>query len=87
LGSPRDGSLFVSPETRARMSEGLKRYYAAHTSKALGTKVSKRSDDTPVFLSGFWFPSRRACIQALRLSASTYHRRLKLQIKNKRKVF
>lgn len=37
--------------------------------------VNKRSDDNPVFVSGFWFPSKRFAIKALGITINTYNYR------------
>ena len=42
-----------------------------------GHAVVSRSDDTPVYVSGFWFPSVRYATRATGLPRSTIHRRMK----------
>lgn len=36
-----------------------------------GYKIRKRTDDTPLYLKGFWFPSLRACSESLGVSKTT----------------
>jgi len=40
-----------------------------------GHKVASRSDDEPVFVSGFWFPNRRVALASLGMAAVTFHNR------------
>lgn len=38
-----------------------------------GSEIPVRSDDAPIYVSGFWFPNRRICLKTLNVSASTLH--------------
>lgn len=38
-----------------------------------GSEIRKRIDDTPMYVSGFWFPNRRVCMRTYSVSASTLH--------------
>lgn len=38
-----------------------------------GGKIPYRSDDTPIYVSGFWFPDRRTCLSLLNLPPTTLH--------------
>lgn len=40
----------------------------------LGHKVKTRSDDEYLFVTGFWFPNRRVCLEKLDLSTCTFHK-------------
>lgn len=38
-----------------------------------GHKIRKRSDDEPLFVTGFWFPNRRTCLEKLTLNTKTIY--------------
>lgn len=38
-----------------------------------GSRVKSRKDDKPLYVSEFWFPNRRTCMEAMGLSPSTLH--------------
>lgn len=40
-----------------------------------GHKVSVRSDDSPVYVSGFWFPNKRTAISSINISLNVYEKR------------
>lgn len=42
-----------------------------------GHKISNRSDDAPMFVSGFWFPNLRTCLSCINLSKNTIYNLLR----------
>lgn len=38
-----------------------------------GHKIEFRSDDEPIFVTGFWFPNRRVCLEKLSLNPKTIY--------------
>lgn len=41
------------------------------------SSVKKRSDDTPLFITGFWFPNRRTALSVIDIGIGTLYARLK----------
>ena len=41
----------------------------------LGHKVKSRSDDKPVFVSGFWFPNKRTAMKSMVITMNSYNHR------------
>jgi len=42
-----------------------------------GHKISNRSDDTPLFVMGFWFPNARTCLKHISISKGMLYRMLR----------
>lgn len=42
-----------------------------------GHKISSRSDDTPLFVMGFWFPNARTCLKYISISKGTLYKMLR----------
>jgi hypothetical protein len=40
-----------------------------------GGKVRSRSDDSPIYVSGFWFPNKRTAISSTNISPNVYEKR------------
>ena len=49
----------------------------------LGLEINYRSDDTPVYVLGFWFPNKRVAARALAKGKTTIYRNLGKEIKTK----
>lgn len=75
LGNPRSGGASLSYETRLMISESLNRYYSENPGRNLGGNVPFRSDDTPCYVMGFWFPNRRLALKSLNINQKTYYAR------------
>jgi group I intron endonuclease len=48
-----------------------------------GYKITYRSDDTPVYVLGFWFPNKRIAAKALNKGRTTIYRNLGKEVKTK----
>lgn len=55
-----------------------------------GHTISKRSDDTPLYVMGFWFPNARTCLRYISISKGSLYRMIREgragQFKTKSKV-
>lgn len=56
LGNPRTGALSLAEETKAKISEGLNRYYAENIAWNHGIVIGRRKEYDPHYVCGFWFP-------------------------------
>ncbi|ADF58218.1 putative endonuclease [Pseudomonas phage JG004] len=73
-GGNRRG-ISLEEDTKAKISEGLVRYYEVNESANKGRKVASRSDDEPLCVFGFWFPNVRTAIEVLGINRKTIYSR------------
>lgn len=57
------GRMSHHEDSKKKTSESLRDFYKDNQNPLKGTKVSKRSDDKPLFVSGFWFPNLRVALE------------------------
>lgn len=55
-------------------TNSIKSGYNCHEG-GVGGKVSKRKDDTPIYVSGFWFPSPRVAMTSLQMTRRVFSTR------------
>lgn len=57
------GTLSHHEDSKKKTSQSLLEFYKDNQNPLKGTKVAIRSDDKPLFVSGFWFPNLRVVLE------------------------
>lgn len=76
---PRDYILELEPKVIASYNTLAPEGYNISPGGEGGaaSKIRKRSDDKPLFVTGFWFPNRRTALSVIKIGLGTFHAKRK----------
>ena len=74
LGHPNQVGISMPQESRDKMSKSLKEFYKNNPGH-LKNRKPKPKDNTPYYISGFWFPSKHIGLESLCMNEKTFYKR------------
>lgn len=74
LGHPNQVGISMPQESIDKMSNSLKEFYKNNPGH-LKNRKPKQKDNTPYYISGFWFPSSHVGLEALSMNQKTFYKR------------
>lgn len=75
LGHPNKNGASMCEEMRSNVSKGLTLYYQNNVCKNLGAERLSKRDNSPYFISGFWFPNKRVGMSAINMNQKSFYKR------------
>lgn len=74
LGNPKTGAMCLSDEMKAKISNGLNKYYSENIAWNHGIVLGRRKEYDPCFVTGFWFPHPQDAIEILGIDVKAFRR-------------
>lgn len=74
LGNPRTGALSLADETKAKISEGLNKFYSENIAWNHGITIGRRKEYDPHYVCGFWFPHLLDASEKLRVKMTSLYK-------------
>lgn len=76
-GHPNQVGISMPEDTRKAMSEGLLKFYREHPNYLKENRKKREIKLLPVYVSGFWFPSKNKALEMLKWNEKSFYRRHK----------
>lgn len=74
LSKAERGKVSHHESSKRKVSDSLRYFYANNENPLTGRKVDYRSDDVPIYVTGFWFTNRRVCLDKLTINEKSIYK-------------